>query len=76
MTFKGVLINIHLEGTLCQALQKVQGTYEWKSNNYSRGTSVPVSGSGWSEGATETAENSRHFSLTDSGLGLNTQPFP
>lgn len=45
------------------------------TKNYSHGISVPVSGSGWSEGATETAEGSRHFSLKDSGWGLNTHPF-
>lgn len=33
---------------------------------------MPVSGSGWSEGATEAAESSKHLNLADSGSGLNT----
>lgn len=31
-----------------------------------------MSGSGWSEGAIEAAESSKHFGLADSGSGLNT----
>lgn len=30
--FKGILVNVHLKGTLCQALYNVQGMYEWKSD--------------------------------------------
>lgn len=44
---------------------------ERATKNSSHGISMPVSGSGWSEGVTEAAERSKHFSLADSGSGLN-----
>lgn len=45
------------------------------TKNSSHGISVPVSGSGWSEGATEAAESSKHFGLADSGFRIK-YPFP
>lgn len=73
---KGLLINIDLELCAKHCKRYRECMNERVTKNYSHGISVPVSGSGWSEGATETAKSSRHFSLADSGSGLNIHSFP